>query len=257
MFDEPTTFTDAVHYMAEKKLLPSTMTSEELKTLSKQVREQSFFSARNMLTDRLQDMKDQIERIMQPFKSERGVTEGQDISTARLELRNRFEKGGYLVDPKKLNTIEDLASDARLNLVLKTNVQMAQSFGFKRASQDEDVLDEYPAYELVRAEDRKVPREWEERWNEAGEACGLEEGDGWTSADGRMVALVNHPIWEQLGSSELFDDAFDNDRPPFAFNSGMDWDRVGRDDAVELGIIGEDEKVEPEQMDFGIESKTA
>src|SRR6185503_2254093 len=106
--------------------------------------------------------------------------------------------------------------------VLKTNREIAQGYAQDRAGQDELLLDEWPAQELFRGEAREKERDWQERFRLAGDQSGSPIGDGWTiTPDGRMIALKNHPIWDALGSSELFDDGLNNPFPPFAFASGM------------------------------------
>ena len=53
-----------------------------------------------------------------------------------------------------------------------------------------------------------------------------------------MIALKNDPIWDRLGSRELFDAGLGNPWPPFAFNSGMNVRDVSRARAVEIGLLG-------------------
>ena len=65
-----------------------------------------------------------------------------------------------------------------------------------------------------------------------------------------MIALKDDPVWEQLGSSDLFDDGLDNPYPPFAFNSGMDVQDVDRDEAIKLGLIDRDTQVVPQSRGF-------
>jgi hypothetical protein len=68
--------------------------------------------------------------------------------------------------------------------------------------------------------------------------------------NGRMVARKDSPIWDSLGDSDLFDDGLDNPFPPFAFNSGMWTEEISRDEAVELGLIDEGDKVEPQELNL-------
>ena len=80
------------------------------------------------------------------------------------------------------------------------------------------------------------PRNWEVRWQAAWAACG---GKGAHPTE--MVALKSSPIWEALG--EYGEDSTGSDCPPFAYNSTMAWEDVDREEAVRLGLIGEDEDV--------------
>jgi hypothetical protein len=85
---------------------------------------------------------------------------------------------------------------------------------------DPDVLDAFPAQELVREEDRKQPRDWESRWTAAGGEL----------IDGRMVALKTDPIWTKISR-------FGTPWPPFDFGSGMGLNDISRDEAEQLGLI--------------------
>jgi hypothetical protein len=75
-------------------------------------------------------------------------------------------------------------------------------------------------------------------------------GDGRAGAclqqHGRMVAAKNSPIWQFLGSA--WDDSLGNPYPPFAFNSGMDWLEVERDEAVALGVVDSDQEIAAQEL---------
>jgi hypothetical protein len=88
---------------------------------------------------------------------------------------------------------------------------------------------------LIRIYPRKVPRDnWPARWTAAG---------GKLYA-GRMIAEKSSPVWEQLGSTDLFSDGIGTDYPPFAFNSGMGWSQVSKGTCERLGVpISDAQKV--------------
>jgi hypothetical protein len=134
--------------------------------------------------------------------------------------------------------------------VIKTNTEMAQGQGWWLQGQDAAILDEWPGQELFRAEGRKVPRDWIERWRLAGGQTGDPIGTGWTiTPDGRLIALKNHQIWNELGSSKNFSDGLDQPWPPFAFQSGM-WVRdISRTETEALGLITADQVVEPKSVE--------
>ena len=119
------------------------------------------------------------------------------------------------------------------DLIVKTQRRMAQSLG-QLAAQTPGQIARYPAWRLVRGGSRKVPRDdWDRRWAAAGAATGWQ---GACSDD--YVALKDSPIWAALGEGAGgFRDAIGNPFPPFAFGSGMTWQRVGRDEAAELGLV--------------------
>jgi hypothetical protein len=72
------------------------------------------------------------------------------------------------------------------------------------------------------------------RWAEAG---------GTLQAGGRMIALKSDPIWSEISR-------FGHPWPPFDFGSGMGVRGVSREEAVRLGLLAPDEKVQPQEADF-------
>lgn len=236
--------------MARKAILPTHLGTDGIRELSAEVREQSFFSARNFLGDVLEGERAAILSILEPKQVKRAdritaenpegwVTEGFNPVTARVEIKRLLVEAGYVPDPEDRGTIKDLSSSARINLVVDTNVKLGAGRGFQIQGENPTVLDLWPAWELFRLEARSKERAWLQRWMLAGAASGRALGDGWTVAMGQMVALKGHPIWTELGSSRNFDDALDVSYPPFAFNSGMWVEEVDRETAQQLGLLGE------------------
>jgi hypothetical protein len=137
-------------------------------------------------------------------------------------------------DPTKAGTLEDVTSLRRLELIVDHNTQQAQEFARWKTEQDPAILDAYPAQELIRIEEREVPRDWLQRWRAAG---------GEVFAGGRMVALKNDGIWTKISR-------FGVPFPPFDFNSGMGLEDVSREDAEQLGLIRADQQLRPMEADF-------
>jgi hypothetical protein len=242
IFGQPIPFAEALRRTAARAVMPTNLGTAELRQLGQGVLEKSLFSARTTMEPYLEEVKREV----------MGLLDGKtDIATTRLKLKETLKALGYEPDPEKRGTIEDLSSDRRLELVIETNTEMAQGFGYDRQGQDEAILDEWPALELFRAESRNQERDWQGRWMIAGQSTGTRIGDGWTvTGDGRLVALKNHAIWDQLGAPELFDDGLGNPYPPFAFGSGMDVRDVSRDEAMEMGLIDRDTRVAPRVNSF-------
>jgi hypothetical protein len=229
---------------AIKALLPTSLSSAQLSQLDADIKRMAFFSARNENAVILQRIQDLINSILQPETIERGgviVEQGFNLASARADLKEFGQSIGYEAPQGKSGTIQDLFSDQRLTLVLNTNADLAYGWGHYQQSQNQDVLDAYPAWELARAEDRKVPREWLDRWQAAG-------GELY---DGRMIATKDSDVWQNLGDGAGgYDDTLGNPFPPFAFNSGMDVFDIDRQDAIALGVMTADETVE--SQDVGI-----
>lgn len=118
--------------------------------------------------------------------------------------------------------------------VLRTFRERQATAGKARfeSGNDPAVLDAFPAQELVRVEPREKPRDWDARWQEAGDAVGWEG-----ASQARMVALKSSPIWVELSEFGL-------PYPPFDYGSGMGVRDVERAVAVELGLMADDEEAQ-------------
>ncbi|MDB6108259.1 MAG: hypothetical protein JWR69_9, partial [Pedosphaera sp.] len=142
-------FREAFQDVAYRSIMPTNLGSAELQQLGRDVINNSFFSARNTLTDLLEVEKAKVLQL----------TQGEiDIASARLEVKQMAARLGYEPDEDKRGGLQDLSSTPRVNLVLKTNQQIAQGYAYDRQGQTEAILDEWPAQELFRAETRAVPR---------------------------------------------------------------------------------------------------
>ncbi len=88
----------------------------------------------------------------------------------------------------------------------------------------------WPAWELVRRRYSKVPRGWARIWTDEG---------GTIYSGNRMAALITDDIWYRINK-------FGFNYPPFDFGSGMGVELVPRDEAIEMGLIKEDELLQPD-----------
>ena len=210
-----------------KDMLPTAMGSDELREqVAADILRRSVFSARMESARYLARVRD----VCAEF-----ADGGMNLADARMRLTQTLSAMGH--DTAHTHGITDPASIRRINLVVETQAETAA--GAARVnSQTDGTLYAFPAWELVRYEGRRMQRDWAARWKAAGNAVGWE---GVSRDYGRMVALKDSPIWQALGNGAGgYRDTLGNPYPPFAFNSGMDWDGVRRDECVELGLIGED-----------------
>jgi hypothetical protein len=261
-------FAEAFQSLAAKQLLPTSLGSAELRGLNAAIRQRSLFSARTIFEDLLGQYKSDILSILNPTQEARPdrvtpdnplglTTTGMDPATARLRAKQRLARRGYAPKEGQAGTLQDLSSDERINLVIRTQTEPAQNYGRFLKGQDEIVLDAWPAQELYRAEDREVPRgfergrggalvsnyeqSWERRWIAAGGEL----------FDGRMIAAKDSEVWQNLGDGAGgYEDTLGNPYPPFAFNSGMDVRNVSRREAEQLGVISPGATVAPQAIDF-------
>jgi hypothetical protein len=158
-------FKEALQSREVRKALPTDLSSAELERLPVDLLERATFSAKTMSTQYLDAAEKQIRDILEPrteIRVREGVSEvftaGTNKASARLELKKVWEALGYEAPEGKEGTLQDLSSDARIDLVLDMNVDMARGYGQWRQGQDEDVLDLWPCQELFRAEEREKKR---------------------------------------------------------------------------------------------------
>ena len=163
-----------------------------------------------------------------------------DRSRFIAEMQDELESVGYKPDPAFKGGLRDVSSHRRLALVW--DMQLAQAEGYashKAATSDPDVLDAFPAYELVRGENRENERDWPEIWAANGGKFYGGEGSNadYPESPGRMLALVTDDIWIRISE-------FGVPWPPFRWGSGMVLQRRRRRVAEELQVIGPDDVME-------------
>lgn len=243
--------TDAIRQWRSRTLLPTSLSSYEMREAGRQVALRSVWSARTTNAEYLQTIKRVVDDML----------EGRiNQATGRLHLIRKLAELGYdpetgfpddlgAVPPAERGSLQDLSSAARINLVLEINERMAANYGMMVAGNTEYARQEYPAWELIRVLDRRVERGtpesrsvgWDLRWEEAGAAVAWEGAISFP-----WIALKDSPIWQALGDGEGgYIDTLGNPFPPFAFGSGMGWRAVPRREAVRLRLV--DDKRVPAQ----------
>ena len=228
----------AVSRFEGRRAAPSTRTSAEWERVAPALREKCFFSARVNDAEVLGKMRELIGKAVDSSKrnpNEALVSQDKFISEMKSFLRSR----GYTMGGSKLT---DITSRRRLGLIYDMNIQEAREYARYVRGQDADVLDMYPAQEFVRVEIRRVPRtDWPVRWRAAG---GKIRG-------GRMVALKSDPVWTNLSR-------FGRPYPPFDYGSGMGVEDIDREEAVELGLLPDDEPAdEIPEFDIALEAEAS
>jgi hypothetical protein len=227
-------FGEALNFLTRKRLMPTNLGSRELKQLDADVRAKSLFSARNTNLGILSQIQDSLT----------GLLEGEfNEATARMQIQLAIRSTGYKpetgfpgdegrnIPSANPESLQDLSSDRRIRLVTETNMRQALGFARNITGNSETAREEFPAWELVRVWPRRVEREdWKTRFTRA----------GGTLAVGRMVALKDDSVWDNLGSTELFDDGLGQPFEPYAWGSGMGRVPVDRDKALSLGVITND-----------------
>jgi len=243
IFNKPQPFEEALQSREVRSILPTSESSAALQAIAPELRERAIFSARTTNAGYLGKIDEVITQIVSPetvIDRETGERrparpgEGMDPATARLALKQALIAIDYQPDPEDRGGIKDLSSDARLNLVIDMNTKMAQGFGYWDQGQDPAILEQWPALELFRGEERELKRDWKARWMEAG---------GKIYQGNRMIAPKNDAIWTGISSFGL-------PYAPFDFNSGMDTREIKREEAVKLGVIKENTIIPAHSRNF-------
>jgi hypothetical protein len=260
IFDEPVPFLEAMGRLEEKQLLPTSMSSAEIRELlAADVRDRALFSARTTKAAILEDYRTSLGALVNGTHTNAEVRAWMQESYDALGYSPEHGFAGdedLQIPPAEKGDLRDLSSNSRIDLVLRTNVSQMANYGYREQGQSEFSLYAYPAYELVRIYPRRVPRglkevkgaivedpgqDWPSRWYEVG---GQFYGSMIDGIGGRMIARKDSPIWAKLGSTEIFRDALGTDLPPFAWNSGYGWKSVRRDECIKLGVIKESDEVQ-------------
>ncbi len=228
------TSSDALTLARDRDLFPTSLSTREIQEeIAAGIRDRAVFSARTTNARYLAEMKTRIERYLAAgYKG--------DMATLRVELKRELARLGYTpergfpgdealgIPPAAPGSLQDLSSDRRINLILETQLRLMTGKAQRATGLDPLALERYPAWELIRTEDRRIPRDWPRRWTQAGGRL----------FDGRMIALKQDPVWAAIGDPALFPDALGVDHPPFAFASGMGWQQIDEDDCYDLGVLG-------------------
>ncbi len=226
----PVPFSEAIRLLRAKEALPTSASAAQLERLGADLKRYATFLAKTRHVGILKRVDDLVAQIVSP----EGRGPGEYMNTPRFieEMRKLLESIGHTPEPGKEGSIEDLASEGRQRLIVETQVRVMHGYG--QFLQRNSAVDAFPAQELFRLSLREKPRPWAEKWAAAG---GRFFG-------GRMIALVNDPIWT-LSLDDGGFNRFGNPYPPFDYNSGM-WVRpISRGEAVQFGLIARGEKVEP------------
>lgn len=220
-----------------KKVLPTGLKSDAIRQFwSEKLREQSLFSARTTSRTYLEKVKELLANYQTALgETQSGEPITQGLQRTRMLMLEKLNELGLVDRDAEGNVVEgkitNLGSVMRLNLIIKTNTELANSMRMKARSQDPLMQIMYPYYELVRNESRKNPRNWYDRWIDCANAVGWK---GVVQGTSRMIAKIDSPIWSELG--HRYSDCLGTDMPPFAFGSGMGWERITAKEIKDLGL---------------------
>lgn len=258
LVDTPVPLTEAVKYLMAKKLMPTSLDSGAIRDLDAALRRQSFFSAQTTNQFLLGKYRALIASILDPAREvweggEHPATVGYNQARARSEIKGFLASVGYTAPEGKAGTIEDLSSDSRINLVIDTNVRMAIGAGRFIQANEPEAVEKYPAWRFRRVEERLHHRMWEGSkglWANACRRAGDRRALAAYGDTGRMAALKSSGVWEEISDPDYTPGGLGNPFDPVALNTGMGREELSRAEAVELGLLGEDDDAQPTR--FGL-----
>lgn len=222
----PIRWAELIQYAQKRQLMPTTMSTSQLQTqLPAHIRRMAQFSSRVAHAESLQLLDAIVQRIADPQLAGPAPGAYMDIERGVELLQAYLRDIGYQPPAGKAGTLQDFSSPQRLRVAIKTPVEMMRGVGQYVQSHDADVLDAFPAQELVRIKNfssiaRGTARNWPARWQSGGGSFFL----------GRMVALKGDPVWFAISR-------FGNPYPPFDYNSGMGVRDISRKEAIEMGLM--------------------
>ena len=193
-----------------------TMNSAAWSEVSAALRDRAFFSSRVESVRFLETCRTRIAEML----ANKPNAEGAITSRAQVvsDIMRAARESGIAQGTERLT---DPGSVARANVIIDTNAGMAAGYATAIQSNSYGARLAFPAQELVRIEERQVPRSWQNIWRSHG---------GKIYPGGRMIALKEDPIWSAISR-------FGTPYPPFDFNSGMGVDDVSYEEALELGVL--------------------
>ena len=198
----------------QKALVGSKLDSSQWNQIQAGFRNRAFFSSRVAEVNIIAAMRRKVAEYAEG---------GKDLSKIRMEFREELRTLKY--DPEGAKGIHNLFSQARIDVIMKTNVAQARGYMQYAEGMSPGAFAAFPAQEFTRVAHRRNQRQdWPQRWAKAG---GKTYG-------GKMIALKDDPVWERLS-------VFGNPFPPFDWGSGMGVLDVDRKTAIRLGLVGDEE----------------
>ena len=115
----------------------------------------AFFSSRVAEVNILAAMRERVAKYAE------GET---DLSKIRMMIRDDLRRANYTPEPGQENTIHDLFSQARLDVIIKTNVAQARGYMQYAEGMSPGAFAAFPAQEFTRIAHRRNQRQdWPQR----------------------------------------------------------------------------------------------
>jgi hypothetical protein len=244
-------FESVIEQLQREGKLPNQLTRGQVAAMERSLQRYADAIGIRLTQMQLDTVKQAIVKAVQSLTNPveiNGVLTGFNPATARSAIAAVL---------KELSIPELMQSD-EIAFALETASKVVMGATRYVSDGAQNVVDEYPAYELLRIYRREVPRGW--RRGPKGRLIAEPDQDwpsrwaaaGGTLYEGKMIALKNSPVWQNLGDGAGgYSDTLGNPFPPFAFNSGFDVNNVGRAKVERLGLLDADEPAVAPKIDLG------
>lgn len=229
-FADPQPFEEALKKLDDRTVVTSRLRSDEWRDkVAADLRDRAFFSSTLENARVAQAMKDYLgDFLAKSVDPATGGLKAQGRAEFVADLREICLREGLgKVDPSTGDIdpeiderdLTDLRSMSRLQLIFDVQTESAHEYGYWSQGNDPDLLYAFPAQRFIRVRPVKVPRPYHAA-NE-GVVRRKDDLDFWLS--------MNPDFGVPYG--------------PWGFNSGMGVEDVDRLEAIDLGIISEEEEI--------------
>lgn len=148
---EPLTFTAARDWLAQKVTLPTDLSAREISNqMPGAIRMQAFMSAKVASASILENFRSQVDLVAA------GKIGYGEARKRMMEFVARQGVGIPLPGTADDKDITALGSTARLYLIIRQNVSMAQAIGRREVSEHPILLERFPNYEYIATMDERV-----------------------------------------------------------------------------------------------------
>ena len=239
-----TAFLDALRALLRRKAAPSSFKSADWQAVAPAIRQRSFFSAtitsakvlnrmRNMLLDW---QAGTTETVTNPTTgADETVYKVNGLAEFRSRAATLLVSEGLATPADFKNTrIDNVVSNARLQLIFTTNTEQAATFAdWSMRVMDPQILNRWPAARFFRRPGAVTFR------------------DRHVAAEGEVRRYDDFEFWLFQNAADI--GGFDVPWGPFGFNSYMVQEPVGRAEAEKLGLVRPGEVlVPPDLTRFGV-----
>lgn len=152
----------------------------------------------------------------------RDVILDQVLKVNRMEINLTYATSAVLQAMRKIAPDVGRELHGTISTILGTNVSLLFNCQHGQDHIDAEILEIYPAWELLLFGKQEYPRDWASAWLAAGGQL----------YNGRMIARKDSPVWLTLSD-------FGFPFAPLSFEPGHAIEEVRRDDCLASGVIHE------------------